>query len=200
MAVRAVRALDPRLATLVERDGVPPLWERPPGFVTLGRIVLEQQVSLEAAASLWQRLDREIPGGFEAEPIAERGIDALRQHGLTRQKAAYLHGLAVVVADGSLQLSSLEQMSDQDASARLTGLHGIGPWTAAVYLLFALRRPDVWPPGDLALHLAIQAMDGMATPPARLEANHRAEQWAPWRAVAARILWHAYLRERGRKV
>jgi DNA-3-methyladenine glycosylase II len=186
------------LAAIVKRHGTPPLWARPAGFATLGRIVLEQQVSLEAAATLWRRLDAQIPGGFKAEPIAEIGVDALRALGLTRQKAAYLHGLAVDVAGNTLDLPSLARMSDAEVMTRLTALHGIGPWTASVYLLFALRRPDVWPPGDLALHLAMRDAHGWAKPPASPDASRHAERWAPWRAAAARILWHGYLRERGR--
>ena len=170
---------DPGLAAIVATHGMPPLWARPTGFATLGRMVLEQQVSLEAAATLWRRLDAEIPGGFAAEPVAELGVDALRRLGLTRQKAAYLHGLATEVATGALDLPALAWASDADVLARLTRLHGIGPWTASVYLLFALRRPDVWPPGDLALHLALQQMERWPALPARTDVNRRAERWAP---------------------
>ncbi|BAH40012.1 DNA-3-methyladenine glycosylase [Gemmatimonas aurantiaca T-27] len=197
-AVQALSAQDPSLAAIVARHGTPPLWARPAGFATLGRIVLEQQVSLEAAATLWRRLDAQIPGGFHAAPVAEIGVDALRALGLTRQKSAYLHGLATAVADRTLDLALLARASDAEVMSRLTALHGIGPWTASVYLLFALRRPDVWPPGDLALHLAMRDAHGWPKPPASPDATRHAERWAPWRAAAARILWHGYLRERGR--
>ncbi|HEY0929223.1 MAG TPA: hypothetical protein VGE27_04840 [Gemmatimonas sp.] len=197
-AVQSLSTQDATLAAIVSRHGTPPLWARPAGFSTLGRIVLEQQVSLEAAATLWRRLDAQIPGGFQAAPVADIGVDALRGLGLTRQKAAYLHGLATNVASGALDLPSLARLPDADVMTRLTSLHGIGPWTASVYLLFALRRPDVWPPGDLALHLAMRDAHGWAKPPASPDATQHAERWAPWRAAAARILWHGYLRERGR--
>jgi DNA-3-methyladenine glycosylase II len=197
-AVGALCAQHPALAAIVARHGPPPLWARPAGFVTLARIVLEQQVSLEAAATLFRRLDRDLPGGFAAPAIAATTVDTLRANGLTRQKAAYIHGLAVSVSTGALDLTALSRLADDEAMARLVALHGIGPWTAAVYLLFALRRPDIWPPGDLALHLALHESHRLRAVPSSVQATAHAQQWAPWRSVAARILWHGYLRDRGR--
>jgi DNA-3-methyladenine glycosylase II len=196
--VAALCATDAKLAAIVARYGPPPLWARPAGFVTLARIVLEQQVSLEAAATLYRRLDRDLPGGFGAEAIAATTLDVLRANGLTRQKARCIHGLAVAVVTREVDLPALARHPDEEAMARLVALHGIGPWTAAVYLLFALRRPDIWPSGDLALRLALRDGYGWEAVPSRDVADRHAGRWAPLRSIAARMLWWGYLRQRGR--
>jgi DNA-3-methyladenine glycosylase II len=126
------------------------------------------------------------------------GEVGLRRLGFTRQKARYAVELAARVWDGSLPLTRLHLLSDDAAGERLREVPGIGPWTASMYLLMALRRPDVWPPGDLALHKAIGRLDGMRAIPSTPEATAIAERWRPLRAVAARILWHGYLAERRR--
>lgn len=199
-AVRDLCARDDALARLVLLYGAPPLWERPEGFVTLVRVILEQQVSLESAATLFARLDAAVPGGMHPEPILAQGVDGLRAHGLTRQKAAYLVALAQHVTDGRLDLQALPTLPDDEVLVALERVPGIGPWTAQVYLLFSLGRPDAWPPGDLALHKALQHAHELERLPSSREASALAATWSPWRAVAARILWHAYLTQRGRSV
>jgi DNA-3-methyladenine glycosylase II len=199
-AVRDLCARDEALARLVRQYGEPPLWERPEGFVTLVRIILEQQVSLESAATLFARLDASVPGGMHPEPILSQGVDGLRALGVTRQKAAYLVALAQQVTDGRLDLQALATLPDDEVLIALERVPGIGPWTAQVYLLFALGRPDAWPPGDLALHNALQHAHALERVPTSREASALAAVWSPWRAVAARILWHAYLTQRGRRV
>jgi DNA-3-methyladenine glycosylase II len=198
-AVQALCAHDAALAALVARDGTPPLWPRPEGFVTLARIILEQQVSLESAASLFRRLDASIEGGVHPRSIVALGADGLRALGVTRQKAAYWVALAEQVVEARLDLAALASFPDDDVLAHLQRVPGIGPWTANVYLLFALGRPDAWPPGDLALHMALRDVRGLDRVPTSNEAQHLASRWAPHRATAARILWQAYLRERGRR-
>jgi DNA-3-methyladenine glycosylase II len=193
--VRALAAQDPVLAAIVARHGPPPLWARPQGFSTLVRIILEQQVSLASAATLFARVARTIPGGVTPDAVRAVGVEGLRALGLTRQKAGYVATLAERVADGSLPLASLGRRPDAEAAALLVRCPGIGPWTSAIYLLMALRRPDVWPPGDLALHKAIGRACGCPTPGSD-EATALAARWSPWRAVAARVLWHGYLSER----
>ncbi|HEX2189258.1 MAG TPA: hypothetical protein VHG51_10195, partial [Longimicrobiaceae bacterium] len=130
-------------------------------------------------------------------PAAVRaaGEPGLRALGLTRQKARYVRALAEHVADGSLPLPELARLPDERATELLVRVPGIGPWTAGIYLLMALRRPDVWPPGDLALHRAMGRLHDRPPPPAD-EAAALARRWRPWRAVAARILWQGYLAER----
>ncbi len=199
-AVHDLCARDDALARLVLQYGPPPLWERPEGFVTLVRVILEQQVSLESAATLFARLDASVPGGMQPEPIRTQGVDGLRAFGVTRQKAAYLVALAEHVTDGRLDLRALPALTDAEVLVALQRVPGIGPWTAQVYLLFSLGRPDAWPPGDLALHKALQHVHALDQMPSSREASEMAAIWSPWRAVAARILWHAYLTQRGRSV
>lgn len=195
-AVRALAARDARLAAVVERHGPPPLWARRGGFRTLARMILEQQVSLASAATLFRRLDRELDGGIRAATVAAEGERGLRARGLTRQKAAYFVALARAVEDRDLRFGELHRLSDAAARAALEEVRGIGPWTSGIYLLMVLRRPDVWPPGDLALHVALSRLRGQNRVPSSAEAARYAERWRPWRSVAARILWHDYLSER----
>jgi DNA-3-methyladenine glycosylase II len=191
-AVRELAAIDPDLAGIAERLGLPPLWAREPGFETLVRIILEQQVSLASAEAARQRLVL-AAGAVEPSSIVEAGEDALRDAGLTRQKARYLVSLARDVLDGTLDLDTVARAGDDEARARLTSVLGIGRWTADIYLLMALGRPDVWPSGDLALAGAMRRAKGLATLPTNAAQEVIAEAWRPWRAVAARLLWHAYL-------
>jgi len=194
--VRVLTARDGRLSGIVERHGPPPLWARPAGFATLVRIILEQQASLASAAALFARLDRALDGGVAPGAVRAVGEPGLRALGVTRQKAAYVSGLAERVASGALPLSTLGRLPDDEVAALLTAVPGIGPWTASIYLLMALRRPDVWPPGDLALHKALARLRGRSELPTSEEAGVFARRWRPLRAVAARILWHGYLAER----
>jgi DNA-3-methyladenine glycosylase II len=195
-AVRELTARDRVLASIVRAHGPPPLWARPAGFRTLVRIILEQQVSLAAAATLFARLSASVPGGFTPAAVLAVGPAGFRALGVTRQKSAYLCALAEHVASGRLRLSTLGRAPDAEAAAELQRVPGIGPWSASIYLLMALRRPDVWPPGDLALHVALARARGLERPPTSEEAARYARRWAPHRAVAARILWHGYLAER----
>lgn len=197
--MRVLTRADPRLAAIVSRHGAPPLWARPGGFRTLTRIILEQQVSLRSAASLFARLDREVPGGLTVDGIARCGEAGLRARGVTRQKAGYLVALATAVGTRALDLRTLPRLDDDAAREALLHVPGIGPWSASVYLLMALRRPDVWPPGDLALHIALARLRGRRHLPSSREAERYARRWSPWRAVAARILWHGYLAEQAER-
>jgi len=179
----------------VTRYGPPPLWARRPGFPTLLRIILEQQVTLASAAALYQRLAVTIRP-FDPAGILALGPTGLRELGVTRQKTRYALALADQVATGQLALQRLGRCSDAEARERLMGVPGIGPWTASIYLLMALRRPDVWPPGDLALDKALARLHGSASVLGATEVEETTAPWRPLRAVAARILWHSYLSER----
>ena len=196
-AVVQLTRLDPHLACLVDEYGPPPLWARPPGFATLTRIILEQQVSLASAAALYARLERELGEGLPPAGVVAEGTDGLRRLGVTRQKASYVTALAARVCSGDLCLAELEWTPDEEVVARLTRLPGIGKWTASIYLLMALLRPDVWPENDLALYRMMERRHRGSRFGAE-DALRSAEAWRPWRAVAARILWHEYLSERGR--
>ncbi len=178
---------------MVARDGVPPLWARRPGFATLTRIILEQQVTLSSGAAAYRRLSTAL-GRTTPRLVLARSDDQLRRLGLTRQKARYVRALAGVVASGDLDLAALAHASTEDVRRRLTAVTGVGRWTADIYLLMALRHADVWPRGDLALYQVMRGRYGPDIAPAALD--EIADRWRPWRAVAARILWHHYLRSR----
>ena len=196
--VRALARQDPDFAALYRRNGLPPMWARRPGFATLVHIVLEQQVSIAAARTLFRRVAAEI-GGMTPERILDRGAPGLRRLGITRQKAAYCHALAAAVQDGSLSLARIARSDDVAGRASLLALHGIGPWSADIYYLMALRRPDVWPVGDLALAIALRDVKRLRTLPDTRRQLAMSDAWAPWRSVAARLLWHYYLTTRRTK-
>ena len=193
--VRALVRRDPDFAALYRRNGMPPMWARRPGFATLVHIVLEQQVSIAAARSLFRRVRAEI-GGMTPERVLERGVPGLHRLGITRQKASYCHALAASVQDGSLSLSDIARADDGAGRAALLALRGIGPWSADIYYLMALRRPDVWPVGDLALAVALKDVKRLRRIPDARRQLALSADWAPWRSVAARLLWHYYLTTR----
>jgi len=192
-AVEELASRDADLAAIAARHGLPPLWSRPPGFATLLRIVFEQSVSLASARAVWNRLDGATGGRVTAGAVADLGPDELRYLGLSRAKAACSLGLAEAVLAGDLDVDALAALDDEAVRGELLPLRGIGPWTVDCYLLFALRRPDVWPAGDLALAKAAADVKGLAEPPKAPALTALAEPWRPWRAVAARLLWFHYL-------
>jgi|SRR5437879_1515239 len=185
-------AIDPDLAGILARHGPPPLWARKPGFATLVAIILEQQVSLSSAAAALDRLER-AAGSLDPADVAALGEEHARNAGLTRQKARYVVGLAERVVDGRLDPEDLAAEPDEEVRARLISVPGIGRWTADIYLLMALGRPDVWPDGDLALAAAMRRLKAFERLPDAATQRRVAERWRPWRAVGARLLWHAYL-------
>lgn len=194
-AVEVLAERDPDLASVVAAYGPPPLWERATGFPTLVHIILEQQVSLASARAAFQRL------GETVSPLTAAGFltldDAtLKAIGFSRQKTVYGRALAQAMLEGTLDIEGLAGLEDSLVRERLMGVKGIGQWSADIYLLMALRRPDVWPRGDLALAVAAQRVKRLAGRPSPDDLGRLAEGWRPWRAVAARILWHAYLRSR----
>jgi DNA-3-methyladenine glycosylase II len=193
---RDLAAVDPDLAAVLDRLGEPPLWGRNPGFPTLVRIILEQQVSLTAARTLYLRLVRSL-GGMTPQAVHVAEVGGLRDFGLTRQKASYCHGLAARVLDGRLDLAAVARGPDDEGRRVLLEVPGLGPWSIDIYYLMALRRPDVWPQGDLALAAALRDVKRLDGPPTRDEQQAMAAAWVPWRSVAARILWAHYLDVRG---
>ncbi len=184
--------MDPVLAILAERNGIPPLWPREPGFPTMVRLVLEQQVSLASADAAFQKLERAIDS---VEPEDFVGLDdaELRIIGFSRQKTGYVRGIATGLLDGSIDLDAIGALDDAAAMDRLLNIRGIGPWTAGCYLLFAHRRPDVWPPGDRALQVSMGRVFDLPDVPDVEESNERATAWRPLRSIAARMLWYEYL-------
>ena len=191
-AARELAARDPDLGGIHARLGPPPLWDRPPGFATLVAIVLEQQVSLRSGAAALARLEA-AAGSLEPAAVVALDEEGARAAGLTRQKARYVVELARATLDGRFDPDGLRDAGDDEARTRLTALLGVGRWTADIYLLMALCRPDIWPDGDLALASAMRRAKGLATVPDAAQQRAIAEAWRPWRAVGARLLWHAYL-------
>ena len=194
--VAALAAADPQLGRVVARFGPPALWTRKPGYAALVQIVLEQQVSLASGRTTFARL-RDACGG-EVTPDAVAGLDApaLKAAGVSRQKAGYCQEIARRILDGHLDLKALGRADDDAVRERLMRIRGIGPWTANIYLMTALGRPDIWPEGDLALAAAAQQVKQLRGRPDARRLREMAADWAPWRTVAARILWHHYLSER----
>ncbi len=178
----------PELDRIVSRWGLPDFWCRKPGIDSLVLIILEQQISIVAARSIHRRLKIEL-GSLSARRIHAAGADKLRTLGLTRQKSRYCYELARAVVERRLSLARLTSMSDQEAMAALIALPGIGPWSAAIYVMSALGRINVWPQGDLALRRGVaDILPGIETE-ALAESGDR---WQPRRAVAARLVWHHY--------
>ena len=193
-----VALMDQDMARILEDHGAPPLWERAPGFVTLLRIVLEQQVSLASADAMYRRLLENICP-LQPATVLAAGAPFLRSFGITRQKASYIINVSEAVQTGELDLDALRHMSDESVIEALTSVTGIGEWTARVYLLMAMCRPDVWPVGDVALATAYKNLKGWKRRPDQVELSKIAEVWRPHRATAARMLWHYYLSERPRR-
>ena len=183
---------DVHLAAVVERHGAPPLWDRPPGFETLVQIILEQQISLAAGRAAYGRLER-LAGAVTPERVARLTESELRGAGLTRQKSAYIREMAQAIVAGQFDPDALAEMDDESARTTLIKLKGVGNWTADIYLLMALGRADVWPSGDLALVAAIREVKRMRSLPSTDRIGRITRAWSPWRAVAARVLWHHYL-------
>ena len=191
-AARALAERDRDLARVLERHGPPPLWAREPGFHTLVLIILEQQVSLASARAAFGRLER-LASPLTPRSLLALGDAELRAAGFSRQKTAYCRHLASLVSAGELDIEGLARLPDEEARAALLRVKGVGPWTADIYLLMALRRPDVWPTGDLALAAAAQEVKRLPARPTSAALDRLAESWRPFRAVAARLLWHHYL-------
>ena len=191
-ALNILKNRDSDLGKVLSTLGPPPFWKRDPGFSTLVQIILEQQVSLSSARAAFNRLLQAVPV-LTPEEFLKLDLKTLKQIGFSRQKAYYCRHLAESIISGSLNLEGLRKMDDDQARAELIKIKGIGRWTADIYLLMALRRPDIWPIGDLALTAAVQRVKGLKAQPSLQELETLSLAWEPWRAVAARIFWHHYL-------
>ena len=183
---------DPDLNKIVVTIGPPPMWVRKQGFSTLVYIILEQKVSIVSAEAVYQRLMdvMETPTPQEFLGLSDSELKLI---GFSRQKMRYCRLLAESILTGVLDLSALRRMSDDAAHAKLTTMKGIGPWSADVYLLTALRRPDIWPSADIALAAAVQRVKRLRSRPTAEKLEVLGRRWTPWRSVAARLLWHHYL-------
>ncbi len=196
-ATAELAARDARLAAILAAHGPPPLWAREPGFPTLLHIILEQQVSLASARAAFDKLAA-VAAPLTPQRFLELDDVTLKAVGFSRQKARYGRELAAALVSDNLDLDEVAEMEDDAARAALMRVVGIGRWTADIYLLMALLRPDVWPAGDLALTVAAVEALGLPAAPTQAELAELAVVWQPWRAVAARLLWHVYLKKRGK--
>jgi DNA-3-methyladenine glycosylase II len=185
---------DGDLGRVLEEYGTPPLWDREQGFGTLVHIILEQQVSLASAAAAMERLIETI-GPPEPEQFLALDDAELLRIGFSYQKRTYARDLADRLCDSRLALDDLAGLPDSEVRRRLMEVKGIGRWTADVYLLMVLLRSDVWPVGDRALVVAVKELKGLEEDPDPAAFEEIGEPWRPFRSVAARLLWHFYLRE-----
>jgi DNA-3-methyladenine glycosylase II len=193
----ALAALHPELAGIERAAGPLPWRRRTPGFAGLLQAIMGQQISNQAAAAIWRRL-AVLPGALTPAGLLALGDDALRGAGLSRPKVAHARSLAAAYAEGRLDDARLAAMDDAEAVAAIVAVRGLGPWTAEVYLLFALERMDIFPAGDIALAGAFADLRGLPARPGPAALRMAAAGWAPWRSLAARLLWHHWRHLTGR--
>lgn len=182
---------DPDFARALTLISPLPSRQQPPGFSSLTKIIVEQQVSLASADAIWRRLQTAI-SPFAPEQLLTFSEEALRELGLSKQKAVYCRALAEDLTGRRLSLDRLESMEDEAISEALMQVKGIGRWTAEVYLIACLDRQDVWPAGDVALKIALQHLKGLDARPSVDEMDEHAAPLKPHRTLAARILWRYY--------
>lgn len=187
----AIAALEPGFAAAIGRVGYPPPRMREPGYETLLRTIVGQQVSVAAAAAVWRKLEAELGEGCAPDILLDRDFDALRSCGLSRQKQGYARSLAEMVTSGAIDLHALPE-DDEQAIELLTRIKGIGRWSAEIYLLFAEGRPDIWPAGDLAVQIEVGRILGLPARPSERQTREVAERWRPHRGAAAILAWHHY--------
>jgi len=197
-ALAALTLADPRFAALVEQAGRPPLRRRPGGFAGLAATIVSQQLSTASAAAIWGRLAAAFDP-FEPAAILRARKDRLARLGLSAAKVRTLKEIARAIERERLTLATLGDLAAEEAHAALTAIHGIGPWTADIYLLGCLGHADAWPAGDLALQEAARLAFGLKSRPTAKQMLPLAEPWRPWRAVAARVLWTYYRAVKGRE-
>ncbi len=191
-AIEQLAAIDQDVAAAIERIGYPIPRLRKPGFETLLRIMVSQQVSTKSAAAIWGRLAEACGAGVTPEHFAALDDGACRAIGLSGRKKEYGRGLAAAILEGRLDLERLDTLPQDEAVTELCTLKGFGPWSAEIYLLFALSRTDSWPADDLALQIGMQRLKGLKARPDRKTMDALAEPWRPLRGCGAILLWHVY--------
>ena len=189
--IDALAVIEPGFARALGHAGYPEPRIREPGYATLLRTIVGQQVSVAAATSIWNKLEAGFGAGCPAEVMAAADFDALRACGLSAQKQGYAKSLAQLVVDGELTFDALPA-DDEEAIALLTRVKGIGRWSAEIYLLFAEGRPDIWPAGDLAVQEAVGRIMRLDARPSEKAIREIAEAWRPHRGAAAVFSWHCY--------
>ncbi len=190
-ALRHLRSAEPRLRTLIERHGPPRLQRTRNSFQSLARSIIYQQLSGKAAATICRRFLQLFPTHRFPTPAAVRSMPVarLRSAGLSRQKATCLHALARNYLQGDIRPRRFNQMSAAEITVTLTRVKGIGPWTADMFMIFALNRPDVLPVGDLGVRKGMQRLCTLATLPDAETMRRVASPWRPFRSAASWYLW-----------
>lgn len=189
---------DRDLAKIIDLYEYPPQWNREPGFATLIRIILEQQVSYASAQATFKRLNHAVDNLCPENFLLLDDLE-LKSIGFSRQKTNYGRILAQAVVDRTLNLASLEKLADWEIRQKLTAIKGIGNWTVDIYLMMALQRQDVFPSRDLAVAIAVKEIKDLAVRPQVAELELIAETWKPYRAIATKIFWHYYLNRKSNK-
>jgi DNA-3-methyladenine glycosylase II len=174
--------------------GSPPDWQRPEGFISLSRIILEQQVSLQSANAHFVKLNTYIPEFTPSEILKLSDVE-MRDCQISKQKSTYLRGLSSAILSGNVKLESFRQLPEAEIRQQLKSIKGIGDWTANIYLMFCLQAKDIFPSGDIAVVNTIKELTTAVTPG---EITALAERWKPYRSLATYFLWHYYLRKRNR--
>jgi DNA-3-methyladenine glycosylase II len=182
---------DPRFGIVLSRTGRPPQRRRPDGFSGLASIVVSQQLSTASAKAIWTRLNQAFDP-FDHAAVLRARSQKLARAGLSAPKIRTLKAIAKAIDRGELDLPALVEKPADEAHAALTLVHGIGPWTADIYLLFCLGHADTWPAGDLALQEATRLLLALKARPTSKEMGPLAELWRPWRGAAACMLWSYY--------
>lgn len=190
-SIDALTVIEPRFVKAIAEAGYPEPRNRPPGYETILRTIVGQQVSVAAASSMWRKLEAGFGDLGNPAVIVDADADALRACGLSRQKQGYAKSLAGLVLSGALDLSSLPA-DDEEAIALLTRAKGIGRWSAEIYLLFAEGRADIWPAGDLAVQIDVGRIMGLSERPSEKQVREIGEAWRPHRGAAAIFAWHHY--------
>jgi len=193
-ALLALARKDKEIAAALDQFGPPPDRTLEPGFATLARIIIGQQISTKAAASVWGRM---IAAGLDESAFAAAAPDQiLREAGLSGRKAEYVKGLAKALESGKLNLAALADMTGEEASRKLTSLRGIGAWTADNYRLFVLLDMDAWPYNDLALQEGMKILKSLDARPNGEMMAKMGEKWRPYSGAGALMLWHVYAQHR----
>ena len=185
------------MSAIQARTGTPPLRDFGADFAGLAKIVTGQQLSIASAGAIWSRVASAV-APFEPAAVRAMPEHRLASAGLSAAKIRTLKAIATAIEDDDLDIPALARAPDAVVIERLTAVHGIGPWTADIYLLFALRRADAFAPGDLALQLAVQHLFKLKDRPTPSKLEAIAERWRPWRGAAARLLWADYGLQRRR--
>jgi DNA-3-methyladenine glycosylase II len=185
-----LRRRDKKISAAIKAAGLPGSRKMQPGFATLIRIIVDQQVSVAAGASIWRKLESAAQGEVSPARLLKLNEPGLRGCGFSGQKARYALGVAEATRAGDLDFAALNDMPDDAVRKILIALKGVGPWTVDIYLMFGMGRPDVWPVGDLVLQHSARAMLGLRQRPTPERLTKIGEDWKPYRSSAALLLWH----------